>query len=107
MDNEPYQRLLFEISPDLGWFQGHFPGDPVLAGVVQLHWAVGISLALFNFNDIPAEITRLKFKNIVTPPRTLELALNKAGENEVQFEFTSLGQTHSLGRMIFEGELSC
>ncbi len=103
----PKHRLLLDISPELVWFQGHFPGNPVLAGVVQLHWAVAVSLALFGFNEVPVEIKRLKFKSIVIPPRTLELSLEKTSENEVQFEFNSLGQIHSLGRLIFDTDLPC
>ena len=99
--------LRLDISSDLGWFRGHFPGTPVLAGVVQLHWAVSVSLDLFEFSEVPVEIKRLKFKNIVTPPRILELALNKTNESEVKFEFTSLDQIHSQGHLVFEKELPC
>jgi len=28
------------IPQDLDYFNGHFPQTPILAGVVQLHWAV-------------------------------------------------------------------
>ncbi len=107
VDDFPQQRLLLDISSDLGWFQGHFPGTPVLAGVVQLHWAVSASLALFKFSQVPVEIKRLKFKSIVTPPRQLELVLDKISENEIQFEFSSEGQIHSLGRLIFEEKIPC
>lgn len=107
VDDFPQQRLLLDISADLGWFQGHFPGTPVLAGVVQLHWAISVSRALFGFREVPVEIKRLKFMSIVTPPKALELVLDKKNENEVQFEFSSSGQIHSLGRLIFEKEAPC
>jgi 3-hydroxymyristoyl/3-hydroxydecanoyl-(acyl carrier protein) dehydratase len=105
IDDYPRHRILLDISPELGWFEGHFPGNPVLAGVVQLHWAVGVSLALFRFSEVPVEIKRLKFKNIVIPPRVLELTLELCNEQEVQFEFTSMGQVHSLGRLIFVADV--
>lgn len=107
VDEFPKQRLFLDISNDLDWFQGHFPGTPVLAGVVQLHLAVGASMALFKFNQIPVEVARLKFKNIVTPPCILELELSKLSEREVQFEFSSPGKIHSLGRLIFDLEELC
>ena len=107
LDDFTYQRLLMEISPELGWFRGHFPGNPVLAGVVQLHWAVTVSLMLFGFHDAPSEIKRLKFKSVVTPPRIIELTLNRPCENEVQFEYASLGQQHSQGRLIFAEDAPC
>ena len=107
VEDFPNQRLLLDITTDLCWFQGHFPGTPVLAGVVQLHWAVSMSLALFEFGEVPVEIKRLKFRSIVTPPRELQLLLTRFGEKEVQFEFSSEDQIHSLGRLIFEENASC
>ena len=100
-------RLLLDVSPDLSCFQGHFPDKPILAGVVQLHWAVCVSCKLYGFDELPAEVKRLKFRNVVSPPRVLELALSKIFENEVQFEFTSLGQIHSQGRLIFDEAIPC
>ncbi len=107
IDDSGQQRLLLDVSSEMAWFRGHFPGNPILAGAVQLHWAVGVSLDLFEFREIPFEIKRLKFKSLVAPPRILELALNKTSESEVQFEFNSLGQIHSLGRLIFKEESRC
>jgi 3-hydroxymyristoyl/3-hydroxydecanoyl-(acyl carrier protein) dehydratase len=107
LEDAPYHRLLLVITPELGWFRGHFPKNPVLPGVVQLHWAVIAATSLFGFQDVPVEIKRLKFKGIVTPPRMLELALSKPRQNEVQFGYASLGQQHSEGRLVFTGDASC
>jgi len=107
LEDYPNNRLLIDVSPELGCFQGHFPDRPILAGVTQLHWAVCAARNLYGFDEVPAEIKQLKFKNIVSPPRVLELALCKAFANEVQFEFTSLGQIHSQGRLIFDEEIPC
>jgi 3-hydroxymyristoyl/3-hydroxydecanoyl-(acyl carrier protein) dehydratase len=100
-------RLLIDVEAGLSCFRGHFPGNPVLAGVTQLHWAACASCSLHGFNELPAEVKRLKFKSSVSPPRILELALSKTRENEVQFEFSSLGQVHSQGCLIFAGQMSC
>ena len=100
-DDPPNHRLLLEILPELDCFEGHFPGNPVLPGVVQLHWAIIISLSLFGFRDAPLEIKQLKFKNAVIPPATLELTLCKLTEHEVRFEYASPGQQHSQGQLIF------
>lgn len=98
------ERVLLDISTDMDLFEGHFPGDPVLAGVVQLHWAVCAARTLFRIDEVPVEIKRLKFKGIVCPPSILELALSRLGENEVQFHYTSLGQVNSEGRLKFGGQ---
>lgn len=107
LEDHPGNRLLIDVTPDLSCFQGHFPGKPILAGVTQLHWAVCVSCNLYGFNEVPAEVKRLKFKNIISPPRVVELNLSRAFENEVQFEFASLGQIHSQGRLVFSEEISC
>jgi 3-hydroxymyristoyl/3-hydroxydecanoyl-(acyl carrier protein) dehydratase len=100
-------RLLLDISPELVFFEGHFPGNPILPGIVQLHWAAGISMNLFNFDQIPCEVKRLKFSNIVQPPSVLELLLDQKSETEVKFQFTSFGRVHSMGSLVFKEDLAC
>jgi len=95
--------MSLEISEDLDCFRGHFPGIPVLPGVVQLHWAVEISREHFGLTGVPCDIRRLKFKNVVTPPATVELALTRTGPNETRFEFSGDGKTYSQGRLGFSG----
>ena len=79
-DDCQHLRILLEISPRLGWFRGHFPGNPVLPGIVQVQWGVIASRFLFGMSNGPGEITRLKFKSIVTPPNVIELALCRPTE---------------------------
>lgn len=100
-------RLLLDVNPELVFFKGHFPGNPILPGVVQLHWAVGISASLFNCNGIPYEIKRLKFSNIVQPRSVIELHLNQKNETGVNFQFTSFGRVHSMGSLEFREKVSC
>jgi 3-hydroxymyristoyl/3-hydroxydecanoyl-(acyl carrier protein) dehydratase len=100
-------RVKLDISQDLCWFRGHFPDQPVLPGVVQLHWAIIVACALFDFSGSPREIKRLKFKNIVTPPKLLELSVCQHGPNEVQFEFCSDDAQNSLGRLVFAEKAAC
>jgi 3-hydroxymyristoyl/3-hydroxydecanoyl-(acyl carrier protein) dehydratase len=102
-DEAPATRLCLDIAGDLSWFQGHFPGQPVLPGIVQLHWAVLVCRALYDFDDAPQEIKRLKFKNVVVPPRALELLVVRKGEHEAQFRFSSDGEENSEGRIVFPG----
>ncbi len=94
-------RIVFEVSPELCWFAGHFPGQPVLPGIVQTHWAVLVSRALYGFDDAPPDIKRLKFKNVIVPPRTVTLSVVRHGDTEVQFRFSSPGEDNSEGRLAF------
>jgi 3-hydroxymyristoyl/3-hydroxydecanoyl-(acyl carrier protein) dehydratase len=103
LDEPPATRLCLDIAEDLPWFQGHFPGQPVLPGMVQLHWAVLVCRALYGFDGVPREVKRLKFKNVLVPPRTAELLVTRRGEYEAQFRFSSNGEENSEGRIVFPG----
>lgn len=107
ISSHPVHRLLLKVYPDIVFMKGHFPNNPILAGVVQVHWAVSIAMSIFNFSDTPSEIKRLKFKNIVQPPVILELLLNQKRENELEFQFNSHGKVHSSGCLALTGALSC
>ena len=117
--NESFPRVLtatvdqpkvcfgLEISQDLSWFRGHFPDMPILPGVVQLHWAVIVARAVFEFPDLPLEFKRLKFKNVVIPPKVLELSVSAQTPNEVQFDLHSPDEQYSLGRLVFASSTTC
>lgn len=107
VDELSRHKLLLAISPEMDCFEGHFPDNPILPGIVQLHWAVGFSMSLFGFCEASVEIKRLKFKNIVQPPNVLELVLSKSSTNTIQFQFNSIGQIHSMGSLIFEEDTPC
>lgn len=93
--------LLLHVTPDLSCFRGHFPGQPVLPGIVQLHWATLVAAAHFGFKDPPQHIKRLKFSNVIIPPRIVELRLERIDQLQVQFNFQGLGQQNSQGRLVF------
>lgn len=93
----------FEISEDLDWFSGHFPGLPVLPGVVQLRWAVELAEEHFKLGAGPLEVLRLKFKSVVIPPSRIKLALAKTSDTEATFEFTGTDAVYSQGKLRFAG----
>lgn len=93
--------VTLDVTSDLNWFRGHFPGQPVLPGVVQLHWAVLVATACLDLAGVPTEIKRLKFKKVFTPPQDLELTLRLCGVAEAQFQFRYEGEEYSEGRLVF------
>lgn len=99
--------MQLDVAEDLCWFRGHFPQQPVLPGIVQLHWAVMIVQACFDFSAPPVEIKRLKFKKVVTPPQVLELSISPRGNNEAQFAFCTADAQNSEGRLVFAGAMPC
>lgn len=107
LDESSQHKILLAVSPELDCFKGHYPGNPILPGIVQLHWATGISMSLLGFSEVPLDIKRLKFKNIVQPPSVIELVLSMSSTNMVQFQFNSVGQIHSMGCLVFKEDASC
>jgi hypothetical protein len=96
--------FLVDVTEDLAWLDGHFPGAPILAGVVQLHWAAMLARGVFGLAAFPRDIVRLKFQRPVLPPALLELGLQRIDEHNVQFHFRSPGCAHSQGRLLFGTE---
>lgn len=103
LSEEGGYRLLVLVDSDLEWFEGHFPGTPVLPGVVQLHWAVQVSRSLFGIETTPGAVDRLKFQNVVAPPRVIELQVGRPDRGRIPFTFRSLDVTHSSGTLRIDG----
>lgn len=74
---EAYNALFtFELAPTFPWFQGHYPDNPVLPGVIQLHSAIELGQMLFVKQKWPNKITKLKFKEMILPNAKIMLTLN-------------------------------
>ncbi|MDB5857123.1 MAG: hypothetical protein JWQ76_812, partial [Ramlibacter sp.] len=98
----PQAAVSLDIVPQLRVFDGHFPGAPVLPGVVQLDWAIQFGRQAF---PLPARFLRaeqLKFSLPVLPPLQLELALEwDDAVRQLKFSFSSQRGLHSSGRLVF------
>lgn len=94
-------RLSVQVEPELAHFQGHFPGFPVLPGVVQLDWAVRLAR---QFWDLPTErfggMDNIKFLTPVLPPMQLHLQLDwLADQHKLAFQYSSADKVYASGRL--------
>lgn len=69
-------KLELFIAADMHWLTGHFPQQPVVAGVVQTHWASEIAKFVFAPGDNFIRIDNLKFQQVILPGQQLQLSLD-------------------------------
>lgn len=93
---------VLHVPADLGWFAGHFPGEPILAGIVQLRWAIDAARTLSGVAEGPSSIQRLKFKQPIWPASILDLVVTRvAGDSGVAFAIRSATGEHSSGSLHY------
>jgi 3-hydroxymyristoyl/3-hydroxydecanoyl-(acyl carrier protein) dehydratase len=98
------QRAVLELTApsDLFYFAGHFPGKPILAGVVQIDWVIACGRRCFDLPPAFMGIHALKFQRIIAPekPFTLEL-VHEPAKSCLSFKISSRVGTHTSGRVMF------
>ncbi len=95
-------RLALHISAEICWFEGHFPGQPVLAGVVQTHWAGQLARFIFAVDGDFQRIDNLKFQTVVLPDSDIVLSLDfDRAANAVKFKFFGEESAYSQGKLVF------
>lgn len=102
------------VPPDLDCFAGHFPGGPVVPGVLQLDWAMDLAAALLGTAPIVDRIETLKLLEPLGPGERFALHVRIAkpraragdGEGRPKFEFVlqSADAKFSTGRVQLRGE---
>lgn len=97
------QTISLFINDDIRWFTGHFPEQPVLAGVVQTHWAAELGKFLFPLNgDDFSRIDNLKFQMVILPGQTITLHLEYLPESgALKFRYTQGDTNYSEGKFVF------
>ena len=99
--NAPTAEIVFTVPPDLDYFRGHFPGVPIVAGVVQIKWALAFAQSRLGVGGEFAGMEGLKFQRVMTPGVAVTLALEyDADEGELRFSFRSGDVRYSSGRLL-------
>ncbi|WP_417781073.1 AMP-binding protein [Stutzerimonas xanthomarina] len=100
--DEDQWQLLLAVPPDLAHFTGHFPQTPVLPGVVQIDWAIGLARELIA--DLPPSFQGmevLKFQQLARPGDQLSLTLRFDRERrKLHFAYRNGDAPCSSGRIL-------
>ncbi|MDN5864529.1 MAG: hypothetical protein L0I62_04850 [Gammaproteobacteria bacterium] len=92
------------VSPELSWFAGHFPGQPVLPGVAQIGWAILFARQAFGLDADPSHIERVKFQQPIRPGDRVQLDLvqhDDEGRSRIDWCFRGPDRVFSRGRFEF------
>lgn len=90
------------IQPEIIWFTGHFPDQPVLPGVVQTHWAAELGKYFMGVDDSFTRIDNLKFQSPILPGQALDLMLQLSSDKtSVKFSYRTVNAVYSEGRLVF------
>jgi acyl-coenzyme A synthetase/AMP-(fatty) acid ligase len=103
LEQEPRRVLLELCAPaNLLYFDGHFPGAPILPGVVQADWAIAYGRQYFALPPRFLGMSALKFQNVIRPGQAVRLELlHDVAKGRINFRYLSeLGQ-HAGGRILF------
>ncbi len=97
-------RLGLLVSADLACFEGHFPGCPVLPGVVQVHWAASLFLREYEYALLFRRMEAVKFVRLLVPTREVSLELKYDPQRlRLTFHYWAGDNDFSCGR-IYWGE---
>jgi 3-hydroxyacyl-[acyl-carrier-protein] dehydratase len=90
--------LALALPPDHAAFEGHFPGRPILAGVIQIDWAVRLAVQYFQLKQRVAQDFQVKFRRIIAPTDALSLVLRRDPRG-VSFEYRVAGEAATSGKI--------
>jgi 3-hydroxymyristoyl/3-hydroxydecanoyl-(acyl carrier protein) dehydratase len=98
------QRALYELMAphDLVYFEGHFPGTPIVPGVAQVDWALALACECFDLPPVFRGIHALKFQQVIRPESAFSLELlHDPAKGCVIFRYFSPSGAHASGRLMF------
>lgn len=90
--------LRMTVEPSHPAFAGHFPGHPILPGILLVHWAEGLASGLLGWPGQACSVHNLKFNRPVFPGAVFELTLSSDADG-VSFHYGSGGESWASGRL--------
>ena len=93
-------NVTIEVPGDGAWFEGHFPGRPILPGIAELVLVARALAPLFDGADV-STIPFARFRGLVLPTDVLEVVVEPRREGGVRFEARRRAELVANGAMTF------
>jgi 3-hydroxymyristoyl/3-hydroxydecanoyl-(acyl carrier protein) dehydratase len=88
------------VPSDLAALEGHFPGAPLVAAVVQLGWTMDALAALAGRALVPLAFEGLRFRDVLAPLQELRLAVELAEAGDLaRFQLDAGERVFAAGRV--------
>jgi 3-hydroxymyristoyl/3-hydroxydecanoyl-(acyl carrier protein) dehydratase len=95
-----HSELDLLVAADNPWFDGHFPGKPILPGVVQIGWALHFARELHGFDPAVPALEQIKFKRPILPGAQLTLHLMAGADGrKLRYEYRDATASYSSGTL--------
>lgn len=92
----------FQVSRDLPVFRGHFPGAPIVPGIMQIGWVVEMARTHRLASGCCTGIVTAKFRRLLLPGMAIEATAERAARpGQLRFSLRCRGEEVSTGRLQF------
>ena len=92
------------ISPDMPFFQGHFPGRPIMPAVTQLDMIQSLLQQNAGWNGVLTGGDALKFSGQVRPGDSLAIHIVRRPDGDITFSIKNENTLVSKGILRLAGE---
>lgn len=89
------------VPADLVYFDGHFPEEPVLPGVVQILWVQRLAFRHMGVGTRFERMDRIKFMSLIRPLDKLTLTISRRSSNDgIDYSYVRDGDVVGSGRLM-------
>ncbi|HKT29952.1 acyl-CoA synthetase [Dyella sp.] len=93
------------IPHELVYFAGHFPGAPVLPGLVQIAWALALAAPRLGTPPRCRLMEAVKFQHLLRPGDRVELVLrHDTARQKLHFAYRHDDKAYSSGRLAWSAD---
>lgn len=92
-----------QVAQDHPAFEGHFPGEAILSGLVQVDWAIHLGREALGLTGMFRRLDHLKFLAPIRPAEPVELRLSwNEGTGCLDFLYSGQEGPKSQGMAVFD-----
>jgi len=95
-------EITCKVPANLEYFEGHFDQNPILPGVVQVHWAEAYGRRFLKIDEKFQRLEVIKFQQVILPEDLVTITLEfDEDKKKLRFRYESSRGVHSSGRICF------